>query len=103
MAHVERRAYGAERVVLVHARNPEGGGDGVADELLHRPAMVLDRRAHLGEPALRHRPHRLRIEPLGKRRRADEIGEEERGGLTCEPLHRPRVRRALRRVIPPLP
>ena len=43
-AHVERRADGPQGVVLVRLRHPEHGHDGVADELLDRPAVALDGR-----------------------------------------------------------
>ena len=42
LANAERCADRALGVVLVHVRNPEHGQDGVADELLGDPAVVLD-------------------------------------------------------------
>ena len=41
-AEVSRGANRAERVVLVDDRDPEGGHDRVADELLDRAAVVLE-------------------------------------------------------------
>ena len=38
-------ADGAQRIVLVHRRDAEDGHDGVADELLHRPAVPLEHAA----------------------------------------------------------
>src|SRR5262249_45328033 len=42
LLHLERGTDGAARVVLVKHRDPEGGHDGVADELLDRTAVPLD-------------------------------------------------------------
>ena len=39
VAHLDRRPYRAQRVVLVYGRHAEHGHDRVPDELLHRPAV----------------------------------------------------------------
>ena len=51
VAHLDRRAAGAQRVVLVHLRDAEHGHDRVADELLDRPAVRLDDPLHALEVA----------------------------------------------------
>src|SRR5262249_39093058 len=59
----------------------EHGHHGVADELLDRAAALLDL---LAQPrVVRHedRAHVLRVAALGHRRRADEIGEQDRDDL----------------------
>ena len=45
----------SQRVVLVHERNAEDSHDGVADELLHRAAVMLDDRLHALEVAREQR------------------------------------------------
>ena len=71
----------AQRVVLVQRRESEHRHDRVADELLHGPAVVFDRRLHRVEVAGHHAPDRLRIEPVAESGRADEIGEDDRDDL----------------------
>ena len=41
--HRRGRADGAKRIILVKLRDPEDGHDGIADVLLHRAAMRLER------------------------------------------------------------
>ena len=46
IAHLDRRAYRPERIVLVDHRHPEHRHHRVADELLHRAPVPLDDRLH---------------------------------------------------------
>ncbi len=80
-AHVDRRARGPQRVVLVELRDPEHGHHRVADVLLDRPTVALDRPAHRVEVARLHVAERLRIESLAERRRAGDIAEDDRDRL----------------------
>jgi hypothetical protein len=49
--HLGGRADCSKRVVLVYARQSEDGHDRVADVLLDRPAVALERGSHLVEVA----------------------------------------------------
>ena len=49
VAQLDRRANRTERVVLAHGRHAEDRHHRVADELLDRAAVPLDRRARDGE------------------------------------------------------
>ena len=63
-------------VVLMGHRRAEDADDGVADELLDRPAAPLELAA---EPVVvrgEDRADVLGVEPLGARRRPDEVGED---------------------------
>ena len=71
----------AQRVVLVHDRDPEDGHDRVADELLHGAPVALQHAADLDEVARHRSPVRLRVESLAERGRVDDVGEHERDGL----------------------
>ena len=62
-AHLDCRAQGAQRVVLVHDRDAEHGHQPVADELLDRAAVPLDDRRRELEAARHQRAQRLGIEP----------------------------------------
>ena len=73
----EGRTDGALRVVLVRDRRAEQGHDGVPDELLHRPAVALELVAEVLPVRRQQRAHVLRVHPLGARREADEVGEED--------------------------
>jgi hypothetical protein len=66
-----------QRIVLVQLRHSENGHDGVADELLDRAAVSLDRRADRGEVAFQQHAIRLRVEPRSQRRRLDEIAKKD--------------------------
>ncbi len=57
IAHLRGRTERTQRVVLVRDRHPEHGEHGVADELLHRAAVPLDRRAHGVEVAEHQIPY----------------------------------------------
>jgi hypothetical protein len=74
----ERRPDGSLRVVLVRHGRAEEPHDRVADELLDRAAEALDLRAHARVVGGEARMDVLRIELLGRRRRADDVGEERR-------------------------
>ena len=73
---LERRPHGSLGVVFVGDRCAEDGHHGVADELLDRPAEVLDVPAKPGVERLEEPAHVLGVEPVCERREADEIGEE---------------------------
>ena len=68
LPQLHRRADGSERVVLVQRRDSEDRHDGIADELLHRAAVSLERRPHRCEVPVQHLSERLGIEPLAQRR-----------------------------------
>jgi hypothetical protein len=87
--HLLRHAHGAQRVVLTHHWHAEHGPDGVADELLHAAAVLLDDRLHPLEVAGQQSLQRLRVDGLAERRRADDVAEHDRHDL---PLHARSVR-----------
>ena len=64
-------------VVLERLRGAKGGHDGVAGELLHRPAGRFDLRRHRVVEALEPRARALGILLVGKGRRAGQVGEED--------------------------
>ena len=74
--HAERRAQRADRVVFVCGRDAEDGHDRVADELLDRAALGLDRLAHRGEVGVHHVLEALGVQALAHIREAGHIGEE---------------------------
>ena len=92
-ARVDGGTDGAQGVVLVRHRHAEDGHDRVADELLDRAAVALDRPAGGGEVAVQHAPQRLGVERLGELRRLDEVGEED-GDRLAPLLERRPERRA---------
>ncbi len=79
--HVEGRANGPLRVILVRLRYAEGRHDGVSRELLDRSAVEADAlRGALEVP--RHLPaHDLGVAAREQRRRVDEIDEQDRRKL----------------------
>ena len=81
-------AHGALGVVLVHGRHAEDGDHGVADELLDRAAVGLDRRAGGGVEALQEGVDELGVVALGERGEADEVADE--GGDDATFLDAPR-------------
>ena len=84
----ERREDRAPRVVLVGGRHPDQRHEAVAHEAVDRAAVepqLLERQVRV--PA-EERVHRLGADPLGDRRRADDVAEE----------HRDRLVLALRRI-----
>ena len=92
LLHLVRRPDGAQGVVLVELRQAEDGHDRVADELLDRPAMPLELRAHCVEVARHYLAERLGVEPLAEARRPFQVGEDDRDGL-AHLLRRRRVRK----------
>ena len=81
LAKLDRRPDGAQRVVLVHDGDPEGGHDRVTDELLDRAAVPLQ---HLAGGLVVARPDtakRLGIEAFPQRRRICDVTEDKRDGL----------------------
>ena len=76
VAHLDRGAHGAERVVLVHDRDAEDGHHGVADELLDAAAMALHDRLHPLEVACEERAQAFGVERLAQRGRPGEIAEQ---------------------------
>jgi hypothetical protein len=97
--HADRRAHGAQRVVLVRARQAEHRHDRVADVLLDLAAVALDLRRHGLEVALLDLVHRLAVEPLAERRGVLQIREEQGDGLAdLLGRQRRRARRMQRRA-----
>ena len=88
LEHPERRLQRPLGVVLLGHRGAEDRDDRVADELLHRPAAERDLGFHRVVEALEEVSRVLGIELGTHRRRADEIGEQDRRQL---PLHRSRT------------
>ena len=76
-AHLERGARRAQGVVLVGHRDPEDGHHGVADVLLHHPAVAPDRRVGALEPAPNHLMQRLGVQSLAELREPGDVGEED--------------------------
>ena len=64
-AQLDRRAHGAQRVVLVHRGLPEHGHERVADRALDLPTVALDDRGTGVEAGVQG----LRVEPSGEARR----------------------------------
>ena len=68
-------------------RNPEAGHDGVADELVEHPSLVLDAVDHQREILVEHRHRALRAEPFGVRREAADVREQHRRFHRLPPEH----------------
>ena len=81
VAHLRGRAHGTERVVLVELGHPEDRHHGVADVFLDGTAVAFEHRSHALEEGGHHAAHRLRVEALAQRRRADDVAEDDRKGL----------------------
>jgi hypothetical protein len=88
--HLESSAAGPQGVVLVRLGHAEDRHHRIADELLDRAAVALDRRAHLVEIDEHQLPDRFRVKTLAHRRGAGGVAEDERRrlapllGLSCE-------------------
>ena len=93
VADRERGAHSALRVVLVRGRRAVDGDDGVADELLDRPAVSLELSAERLVVPAQHRADVLRVELLGARRRADQVDEDGRDDLPLLACRRLRAER----------
>ena len=85
VANREGGPDGALGVVLVRERRPEERHHRVADELLHRPAEVLELPAQPRVIRREQLAHVLRIHPLGPRREPNEVGEEDGDDLPLLP------------------
>ena len=81
LTELDRGPDGAQRVVLVHDRDPESGHDRVTDELLDRAAVPLQHLAGSLVIARPDTPKRLGIEAFPQRRRICDVTEDERDGL----------------------
>jgi len=81
LTHLARSPNGAKRIVLVHDGCAEHRHDRIAQELSHCGAVALEHRLHLLEVTGQKAPERFRIELLTDRRRADEVGEDDRDEL----------------------
>ena len=101
LAHLERRAHRAKRIVLVDGRHPEHGNDGIADELLDRAAVPLERRLHRIEVAPHHAPQRLGVEQLAERGRAGDVREDDGDHLARLGIARSRIERLAARAAEP--
>ena len=75
---LQARSDGSLCVILMRERRSPYRHHGVADELLHRPAIATDDVPGEVEIAAQQLPGLLRVAALGKRREPDEIGEEDR-------------------------
>ena len=78
LEHVQRGLERALRVVLVGDRRAEDRHHRVAHELLHEAVIARDRLGQHLEQRVLERPYLFRIEPLGERGEARQIGEEDR-------------------------
>ena len=74
----QRGTHRPLRIVLVRDRRAPDGHDGVADELLDRPAEALDQAPAALEVAAEQLAHLLRVAMLGERRVAHEVREHDR-------------------------
>ena len=98
---LERGAAGAERVVLVRLGDAEHPDDGVADELLDRAAVPLERRPGGVEVGAHQLEHGLRVGALAHRRRPGQVAEHR--GHELAPLDRRRRQRGAAAVAEPRP
>ena len=71
-----------QRVVLMHARDPEHRHHRIADELRDGSAVALDDRPQLFEISAHHPEQRLRVELLAERGRARHVAEQHRHHLS---------------------
>ena len=72
---------GPLRIVLVHDGRTEHRHDRVADELLDRAAVSLQLGPDACVMRCQNSAHVFRVASLGRRRRADEVGEDDRDDL----------------------
>ena len=77
--HLERRAQGALRVVLVCHRGTEDRDDSVADVLLRVSIETVDDAAQRAEQVGLQAAHVLRVEPLGDGGEAGQVREQHGG------------------------
>ncbi len=90
VAHGERRPNGALRVVLVRDGSAEDGHHGIPDELLDRPAVVLELVARTCVIRGQRRAHVLWIRHLGASRLSYEVDEHDADDLPLLPRRRRR-------------
>jgi hypothetical protein len=69
----------------VRERNTEDGGDSIADELLHDPAVPLDRHPHLVEVPQHERADGFGIESLAHLGGTSDVAKEHRRQLAAFP------------------
>jgi hypothetical protein len=81
VAHLERCARRAQRVVLAHRRHTEHRHHRVADEFLHRCAMPFEHRAQRVEVARLHGADRFGVHLLAQRRRPHQVDEHDADGF----------------------
>ena len=91
LLHGERGVQCALGVVLERIRDAEDGHDGVAGELLDRPAGTPDLLRHRVVEAFEQHACPLGVLLVRERRRTDEVGEEHSGQLALGGLHVPIV------------
>jgi hypothetical protein len=89
--HVDHGAYRAQRIVLVRARQPEDGHDGVPDELFDLAAVAQDLRGHRVEVAGLDLVQALRIQSLAQRCGVLQVAKDHRDRL-AQFAHRQRRR-----------
>ena len=87
VTHVDRRRDTPAARRLRGAAGSEHGHHRVADVLLDRPSVALDRRAHRVEVPQHQKPQGFGVEALAERRRVDDVGEEHGDSLPGETLH----------------
>ena len=88
LTHVERRSHRPKGIVFVYRRHAEHRHDRVADELLDRAAVSLDRCLHRIEVTPHHAPERLGIESFTERGRPDDVREDDGDHLPRHSLAR---------------
>jgi hypothetical protein len=76
LAHVRRRPGGAKSVVFVKLWDAEHGHHGVADVLLDRAPMALDRETHRLEVAGLHIAERLRVQAFAESCGTRDVAED---------------------------
>ena len=69
------------RIILMRHRRPEHRHHRIPDELLHRPPVPLDLLTQTGVVRAQASPHILRIRLLRRRRKADQVAEQDRHHL----------------------
>jgi len=84
--HADRRADGAQRVVLRDARDAERGEHAIAEQLHDRPAVELHGGRHRAVVAIHEAARGLGLESFVERDRADQVGEDDRHDLARDRL-----------------
>ena len=92
--HRDRGAHGAQRIVLGDARQPERGHDPVSEQLHDAATVRLDHRLQRSVVPTHEAPDGLRVQALVQRRRADQVGEDDRDDLAGLEALRPAPERA---------